>query len=187
MNVVLLAIILIGLFLYVVYLYNTIIRKKNAVEKAFGSVDAMLKKRYDLIPNLVETVKQYAKHESSVLNDVTALRAQLAEDLSNDEKVNLHNHLSRQLKGLLISVENYPDLKANQNFLKLQAAWNEVEEQISAARRYYNTAVTEYNNSIQTFPANILIDANKFTSKKVLEYSETERANISAKELFSGN
>jgi LemA protein len=177
-------VVLVGLVLYVIFIYNNVIRSRNAVDKAFGSVDVMLKKRYDLIPNLVETVKEYTAYESSVLNDVTKLRAQLAEKQTTDEKIELHNNLSRQIKSFLVSVENYPDLKANQSFLKLQGAWNEVEEQISAARRYYNASVTEYNNSIQTFPANLIIDSSKFCPKKVLEIDEVERQNISAKELF---
>ena len=158
--------------------------KKNEVEKAFGSVDAMLKKRYDLIPNLVETVKQYSAYEERVLTEVTSLRAQLGEQHSIDEKIQLHNNLSKQLNGMMLQVENYPDLKASQSFLNLQATWNEAEEQISAARRYYNSAVAEYNNSIQTFPANLIIDPAKFTSKSVFEIEVTERQNISAKELF---
>jgi LemA protein len=177
-------IIIVLIIVYVASLYNNVVRKKNEVEKAFGSVDAMLKKRYDLIPNLVETVKQYSGYEERVLTEVTRLRAQLTEPLSSDEKIDLHNNLSKQLKGILFTVENYPDLKASKSFLNLQASWNEAEEQISAARRYYNSAVAEYNNSIQTFPANLFIDPSKFTSKKVFEIEVVERQNISAKELF---
>lgn len=165
-------------------LYNNVVRKNNEVEKAFGSIDALLKKRYDLIPNLVEVVKQYTSYEERVLTQVTGLRAQMVDKQTTNDKVELHNNLSGQLKGLFVSVENYPDLKANKSFLELQAAWNEAEEQISAARRYYNSAVTEYNNSIQTFPTNLFIDAAKFPPKKVLETEVVERQNISAKDLF---
>jgi LemA protein len=178
-------ILIIILVVYTISIYNNAVRKRNEVEKAFGSVDAMLKKRYDLIPNLVETVKQYSNYEARVLTEVTRLRAQLVEQLSTDEKIEVHNNLSKNLNGMLLSVENYPDLKANQNFLKLEASWNEAEEQISAARRYYNAAVTEYNNSIQTFPANILIDSTKFATKKVLATETVEQQNISAKALFN--
>jgi LemA protein len=177
--------IIVILVLYVISVYNNAVRRKNEVEKAFGSIDAMLKKRYDLIPNLVETVKQYSSYESKVLTEVTRLRAQLVDQLSTDEKIELHNSMSKHLNSLMVSVENYPDLKASQNFLRLQSAWNETEEQISASRRYYNAAVAEYNNSIQTFPANVLIDSSRFTTKKVLEIETTERQNISAKELFN--
>ncbi|HEY4788899.1 MAG TPA: LemA family protein [Bacteroidales bacterium] len=178
------AIILI-LTIYVATVYNRVIRKKNEVEKAFGSIDAMLKKRYDLIPNLVEVVKRYSAYESGVFTEVTRLREQLNDNLSTEEKIVLHNNLAKQLNGMMVSVENYPDLKASRSFLQLQASWNETEEQIAAARRYYNAAVAEYNNSIQTFPANVIMDQSKFTSKTVFEIDTTERQNISAKELFN--
>jgi len=177
--------VLIVFVFYVVYLYNNIIRKRNETENAFGSIDAVLKKRYDLFPNLVETVKQYMIHEASVFIEVTKLRSKLTENLSSEDKVDLHNEISRKLTGLMVSVENYPDLKANLNFLKLQAAWNETEEQISASRRFYNTAITDYNNSIQTFPSNLMANVFGFVSKKVFELDTSERENISAKVLFT--
>lgn len=161
------------------------IRKRNETDKAFGSVDVMLKKRYDLIPNLVETVKQYMIHEASVLTDVTKLRSGFSDTLSSEDKVELHNDISRKLSSVMLSVENYPDLKASQNFLKLQAAWNETEEQISASRRYYNSAITDYNNTIQTFPSNLIAKEFGFTDKKVFETDDLQRANISAKKLFN--
>jgi LemA protein len=172
------------LILYVTFLYNEIIRKRNATDNAFGSVDTMLKKRYDLIPNLVETVKQYMAHEATVFSEVTKLRARFSDKISNEEMIDLHNDISKKLNGIMISVENYPDLKASQNFLKLQASWNEAEEQISAARRYYNSAITEYNNAIQTFPSNLMARIFNFSSKKVFEIEEVERKNINAKDLF---
>jgi len=177
--------VLILLALYVISSYNYIVRKKNATDNAFGSIDAMLKKRYDLIPNLVETVKQYMLHESSILTEVTKLRSQLSDNLTNDDKIELHNEISKKISTVLMTVENYPNLKANQNFIQLQETWNETEEQISAARRYYNTAITEYNNSIQTFPSNIISNIFKYSTKKVFEIDETERKNISAKDLFN--
>lgn len=176
--------ILIIIILYVVFLYNEIIRKKNETDNAFGSVDTMLKKRYDLIPNLVETVKQYMTHEATVLSDVTKLRARFSENISNEDKVDLHNDISKRLNNLMVSVENYPDLKASQNFLKLQASWSEAEEQISASRRYYNSAITDYNNVIQTFPSNLMAGIFNFSSKKVFEIEVDERKNINAKDLF---
>jgi LemA protein len=180
---VILGILLIMVF-YGIFSYNNIIRKRNDTEKAFGSIDVMLKKRYDLIPNLIETVKQYMVHEATVLSDVTKLRTKLTDDLSNEDKVELHNTISKRLNSIMLSVENYPDLKASQNFLKLQASWNETEEQISAARRYYNAAITEYNNSVQTFPSSLIARQLGCELKKVFEIEEAQRANISAKELF---
>jgi LemA protein len=169
---------------YVIVLYNNIIKNKNSTDNAFGSIDAMLKKRYDLIPNLVETVKQYMFHEASVLTEVTKLRSGLTDNLSSDDKVELHNNISKKLNNILVSVENYPDLKASQNFMKLQSAWNETEEQISAARRYFNAAVTEYNNSIQIFPARLIANIYGFCPKKVFEIDEPESKNVNAKDLF---
>ena len=176
--------VLIVMILYVIFLYNDIIRKKNETDKAFGSVDVMLKKRYDLIPNLIETVKQYMIHEATVLSDVTKLRARFSENIPDEDKVDLHNDISKRLNNIMVSVENYPDLKANRNFLKLQASWNEAEEQISASRRYYNSAITDYNNAIQTFPSNLMTIIFKFSSRKVFEIEEVEQKNISARNLF---
>ena len=176
--------VLIVMILYVIFLYNDIIRKKNETDKAFGSVDVMLKKRYDLIPNLIETVKQYMIHEATVLSDVTKLRARFSENIPDEDKVDLHNDISKRLNNIMVSVENYPDLKANRNFLKLQASWNEAEEQISASRRYYNSAITDYNNAIQTFQSNLMTIIFKFSSRKVFEIEEVEQKNISARNLF---
>lgn len=177
--------VLIILIFYGIYLYNNLIRKKNETDNAFGSIDAMLKKRYDLIPNLIETVKQYMVHETTVLTDVTKLRTMLTDDLSKEDKVKLHNDISKRLSSIMLSVENYPDLKASQNFLKLQAAWNETEEQISASRRYYNAAITAYNNAIQTFPSKLIAHELGYELKKVFEIEEVQRANISAKDIFN--
>lgn len=172
------------LLAFIIFLYNEIIRKKNQTDNAFGTIDAMLKKRYDLIPNLVETVKQYMTHESAIFTEVTRLRSKLNQDLSNEDSVELHNEIEKRLNNILVSVENYPDLKASQNFLKLQGAWNEAEEQISASRRFYNTSIEEYNNSIQVFPANLIAKKFGFNPKKVFEIDETERKNINAGDLF---
>ena len=165
-------------------IYNTLVKRKNETDNAFGSVDAILKKRFDLIPNLVEVVKRYMEHESSVLKDITELRSSYKTELSSDDKMELHNNISGKVKDVMFLVENYPNLKANQSFLHLQSSWNELEEQISAARRYFNTAVTRYNNSVQTFPSNLIAKPFSFETKKVFEIEEKERQNISAKKLF---
>lgn len=171
--------------LYLVNLYNTIIKKRNETENAFGSIDTMLKMRYDLIPNLIETVKNYMLHEAAVFTEVTKLRSKLTDNLSSDDKLDLHNEISSKLSSIMFSIENYPDLKANANFLKLQASWKETEEQISASRRFFNAAVSEYNNSLQTFPSNIIASKFNFLPKKVFELDTTERVNISAKDKFN--
>lgn len=168
-----------------IVLYNQIIRSENQIDKAFGSIDVMLKKRYDLIPNLVETVKAYMTHEADVLMEVTRLRAGAEKADTINEKVKQYNQIEKRVKDIMFNVENYPNLKASQNFLSLQASWNVVEEDISASRRYYNSAVTAYNDKIETFPG--LLVARMFGKKEaeVFVIPEAERKNISAKDLFA--
>ena len=177
--------VLVVLFLLIVGLYNSLVRRKNDVENAFASVDVMLKKRYDLIPNLVETVKNYMKHEKSLLTELTALRAQaVSGEISDDERVALENKITRGISGVMVAVENYPDLKASQNFLQLQGAWNEAEEQISASRRAFNAAATTYNNKVEIFPSNIMAGIMSYKRRTLFEIPEVERQNVSAKNLF---
>ncbi|MEZ5106807.1 MAG: LemA family protein [Draconibacterium sp.] len=166
-------------------MYNGLIRRRNEVDNAFGGMDVQLKKRYDLIPNLVATVKQYAAHEKELLAKVTEMRAKATNgNLSADEKVALDNQISAGMKSIMIAVENYPDLKASENFINLQRTLNEVESQISAARRTYNAVITDYNNGIQTFPQSILAGMMKMTKKEVFVIPETERQNVDVKSLF---
>lgn len=165
--------------------YNNLISARNSVEQAFGSIDAMLKKRYDLIPNLVETVKVYMKHEKDILNQVTELRTKaLSPTISTDQKVSLENQLSGMMRNVMVSVESYPDLKASEQFTLLQRSWNETEEQISAARRAYNSSVTQYNNAVEKFPSNLLANMFNHKRKLVFEIPEAERQNVSAKAMF---
>ena len=173
------------LLLLIIGLYNSLVRKKNDVENAFASVDVMLKKRYDLIPNLVETVKSYMKHEKSLLTELTELRAKaVSGEMPNEERVALENKITKGISGVMVAVENYPDLKASQNFLQLQAAWNEAEEQLSAARRSFNSAVTAFNNKVETFPSNIMAGLMGYKRRTLFEIPELERENVSAKNLF---
>lgn len=168
-----------------VFIYNGLIRKKNEVTNAFGGIDVQLKKRYDLIPNLVATVQQYAIHEKELLEKVTQLRAQaIGGNLTNDEKVAIDNQISGSLRSIMVAVENYPDLKASENFLNLQRTLNEVESQISAARRAYNAAVTNFNNGIETFPGNLMAGMMNLSRKQVFEIPETERQTVNVKDLF---
>jgi len=179
-------IIIVVLLLIVVGLYNSLINRKNQVENAFGTIDAMLKKRFDLIPNLVETVKQYMGYEKDTLTKIVELRntVQQNPNMPNQERIGIENQITGLLSGIRVAVENYPELKANQNFLQLQAAWNEIEEQLSAARRTYNAAVTSYNNSVEMFPTNIMARMMNYDRKEVLKIEEAERKNVSAKDLF---
>ncbi len=173
------------LFVGVISMYNGLIRRRNEVENAFGGMDVQLKKRYDLIPNLIATVKQYATHEKELLTKVTEMRAQATSGkLSNEEKVALDNQISAGMQGIMVAVENYPDLKANENFMNLQRTLNEVESQISAARRTYNAVITLYNNGIQTFPQNTIAGMMNMQRKEVFVIPETERQNVDVKSLF---
>lgn len=171
--------------LVVVFIYNSLIAKKNQVTNVFGTIDALLKKRYDLLPKLISTVKAYMEHEKSLLTEITEMRAKAVSGrLSDDEQVELDNKLSKMLGGIMLAVENYPDLKANQNFLQLQRAMNEIEEQISAARRAYNAAVTAYNNAVEMFPTNMAASMMRYKLKKVFEISEEQREDVDAEKLF---
>ncbi len=165
--------------------YNSLIRKRNEADKAFASIDTMAKKRYDLIPNLVATVQQYMQHERETLTKITEMRAKaISGNVSDEEKIALDGKISRAVSGIMVAVENYPDLKANTNFLQLQGSLNEVEEQLSAARRFYNSAVTDYNNATQVVPTNIIAGMFNFKQKQLFEISEQERQNVDVKSLF---
>jgi LemA protein len=164
------------LLLIAVGLFNSLVRKKNDVENAFASVDVMLKKRYDLIPALVETVKGYMKHERRVLAEITALRTRIVNDnLSSEERVLLENRILQGISNIMVAVENYPALKAGENFLNLQASLNEVEEQLAASRRAFNAAVTIFNNSVETFPSNIMASVMNYTRKSLFNIPDNEK------------
>ncbi|RKY37014.1 MAG: LemA family protein [Candidatus Omnitrophota bacterium] len=171
-----------------VTLYNSLVAKKNQVQNVFASIDALLKKRYDLIPNLISTVQTYMQYEKQTLTEITEIRAQaVSPQITDDQKINLDNKISRALGGLMVAVENYPQLKANQNFMQLQGALNEIEEQVSAARRAYNAAVTDYNNAVEMFPTNFVASMMHYTRKQVFEISKEQRQNVNVKNLFNKN
>jgi len=179
-------IILIVVAIILVLMYNSLVAKKNQVENIFSSVDTQLKKRYDLIPNLVASVSKYMEHEKSILEEVTKLRADANKpNISDEQKITLDAKVSSALGSIMIAVENYPELKANENVMHLQNSLNEVEEQISAARRAYNQAVTDYNNAIEMLPTNFMAQAMNYQRKQVFEITEGERKNVDVKELFN--
>lgn len=172
--------------LLAILIYNSLIGKKNAVENAFAGMDALLKKRYDLIPNLVASVQQYMTHERETLEKVTKMRAQASSgNLSTDEAVELDNAISKAIGGIMVSVEAYPELKASDNFNQLQRTLNEVEEQISASRRAYNAAVTSFNNAVEMFPTNIFANMMGYQRRALFEIPEVERQNVNVGELFA--
>lgn len=186
-SIVIVILVVAGFFLLVgISVYNNLTRKNNQVANAFGTIDVQLKNRYDLIPNLVATVQQYTSHERELLTKITELRARATTaNLQPEERVNLDNQISSSLSGLMVAVENYPNLKASANFVDLQHSLNEVEAQIAAARRTYNAAVTDFNNAIQTFPGNMLAGMMLLKTKEVFAISEAERANVNVKNLFN--
>jgi LemA protein len=169
-------IVLIVIALVLILMYNSLVAKKNQVENIFASVDTVLKKRYDLIPNLVATVSKYMDHEKSLLTEVTKLRAEANKpNISDEHKIALDAKISSALGSIMIAVENYPDLKANENVMHLQGTLNEIEEQLSAARRAYNQAVTDYNNALEMIPTNFLASAMAYKRKEVFEIVEAQR------------
>ena len=172
-------------FLAIILMYNSLIGKKNEVENIFGGLDAVLKKRYDLIPNLVAAVSQYMEHERGLLERITELRAQaLQPDIDDARLMELDGKIASTLGAIMVAVENYPELKASENILHLQRTLHEVEAQISAARRAYNQAVTDLNNAIEMIPTNIMAGMMHLERKPVFEISDTERENVDVDALF---
>ncbi|WP_022799473.1 LemA family protein [Thermus islandicus] len=172
------------LVLLAVWAYNTVVARKNQVENAFGAVEAQLKKRRDLIPNLVEAVKQYMAYEKDLLEKLTRLREALEGTKDAEEALRLEGELSRALAALRLRAEAYPDLKASQNFLQLQAALTEAEDSIAAARRFYNQAVTEYNNVLEQIPFAFFARALGLSRKPVFTLPQEEREAPDLRGLF---
>ncbi len=163
--------------LVAVGIYNSLVKLRNTSEQAWSDVDVQLKRRYDLIPNLVETVKGYASHEKETFEKVVQARNQAMGASSPGEKAQAENFLQSTLKSLFALSEAYPDLKANQNFLDLQDELSNIEEQIQLARRYYNAVVRDLNTKIESVPSNIIASQFNFEKKEYFELdSEEERA-----------
>lgn len=162
--------------LWAISLYNNFVKLRNNRENAFANIDVQLKQRHDLIPQLVATVKGYASHEKEVLTRVTEARAAAMQATGIDQKIVAENQLSSALAGLKVSLEAYPDLKANQNFLQLQEEIADIENKLSAVRRYFNTATRELNNAVETFPGNLLAGMFGFKREMMFEVPSEERA-----------
>ncbi|MDP3770546.1 MAG: LemA family protein [Candidatus Sungbacteria bacterium] len=153
-------------------IYNALIRRRNHVEEAWSDIEVQMKRRYDLIPNVVETVKGYATHESSVLENVTKARTTAMGATNAQEKLQAENMLSSTLKTLFAVAENYPDLKANANFLDLQRELADTENKIQSARRFYNSVVRDFNTMIQSFPSNIIAGMFGFSEKEFFDLED---------------
>ena len=162
--------------IWVIATYNKFIRMRNNVDEAFSTMDVYMKKRYDLIPNLVETVKGYAKHEKETLERVIAARNACAQAGNMEDRLSSEANLSSVLKQLAVVVEQYPELKADQNFMDLQSRLNELEEEIASSRKYYNGVTKSYNIKREVFPSNIIANWFKFEKRPLFEVeSEEER------------
>ena len=180
-SLIIIGIIVIGA-IWVIGAYNGFIRLRNMVEEAFSTMDVYLKKRYDLIPNLVETVKGYAAHEKTTLENVVQARNMAAGAKTIEDKIQGENMLQGTLRSLFALAEAYPDLKANQNFLDLQSQLQRIEDEIANSRKYYNAIVKEFNTKTESFPSNIIAGIFNFTRKTMFEVNdETEREAVRVK------
>lgn len=169
-------VIIVLLILWLIATYNSLITKRNRVDEGWSDIEVQLKRRHSLIPNLVETVKGYASHEAQVFENVTQARAQAISAKTPHEHLQAENMLSGALKTLFAVAEAYPDLKANQNFAKLQDELTDTEDKIQAARRFYNGQVRDYNTATQQVPTNIVASAFHFTSREFYDLDETPKA-----------
>ncbi|MCK9481044.1 MAG: LemA family protein [Bacteroidia bacterium] len=169
--------IIIGLVIvFLISIYNRLVKLKLRRENAFADIDVQLKQRHDLIPQLLNTVKGYMKHEEGVLTKVTEARSRAMKAGSINDKIAAENELSQAMSGLSVQVEAYPDLKANQNFMNLQMEISDIENKLAAVRRFFNSATRELNTAIQVFPNNLVANMFGFTSQPMFEVGEENRA-----------
>ncbi len=176
--IIIIVVVAVILLLFFVSVYNRLIKLRNNREQAFSDIDVQLKQRHDLIPQLVNAVKGYMKHEEGVLTEITAARAGAIKAGSIDEKITAENRLSTALQGLQISVEAYPDLKANQNFMNLQEEISDIENKLAASRRFFNSATKELNNAVEVFPANLVAGMFGFKRETMFDLGTTKRDDL---------
>lgn len=169
------------LALYVVKVYNSLISLKNKVDDQASQIDVQLKRRFDLVPNLVETVKGYTKHEKETLEDIIKARNTYVSADNLGDQLKADGELSHAVSKLFALAESYPDLKANENFVKLQDELSAIEEKISYSRSFYNDSVLKFNNKIEMFPSNIIANMFNFKKRAFFEAAEEERKNVSVK------
>jgi LemA protein len=175
MTTIIIIAVLVVLVIAAISVYNNLVRMRNNRENAFSNIDVQLKQRHDLVPQLVATVKGYATHERETLEQVIRLRNEAASAVGVDDKIKAENALSGALAGLKVTLEAYPELKANQNFLQLQTEVSDLENKLAASRRYFNSATKEYNNACETFPANLIAGMMGFHRESMFEVSQAER------------
>ena len=167
--------------IYFLVTYNNFIRLNNRVKESFATMDVYLKKRWDLIPNIVETVKGYAKHERDTLKDIVAERNGDYDKLSQDEKIKTNELINRNVSKLMAIAESYPDLKANENFLSLQTELSDIEDEIAQTRKYYNAVVREFNDKVEMIPSNIVAKIIGYKSKGMFVADENEKKVVKVK------
>ncbi len=173
------------IFIGGVRVYNDLIYRKNQVSKSFSSVDVLLQKRWDLIPNLVAVVRRQMDFEQQTLAEVTRLRSQVMRgEVIAEQRLTLENQISRSMGNIVALIENYPELKSDQQVNQLLESLNETEEQISAARRFYNSAVTEYNNALEMFPSNVIASYMGYQPKELFVTPTEQRANVDVDRLL---
>ena len=171
-------VIIIAIIGLVILLYNSLVQLKVLVDEAWSGIDVQLKRRYDLIPNLVETVKGYAKHEKQTFEKIAELRTSAMNAKTVAEKGKADGMLTATLKTLFAVAENYPELKANENFLSLQSSLSEIESEVQGARRYYNGTVRDFNTKIMVFPNNLLAGMLGFKAREFFQAEEESKANV---------
>lgn len=170
--------VLVVLLLWVIGCYNGLVQARLKLQNQFAQIDVQLKKRFDLIPNLVETIKGYTKHESETLENVVKARNTYLSATTPEDKMAANKEITNAMTKLFALSESYPDLKANTNFIEMQNTLKETEDKIAYARQFYNDAVMKYNNKVQTIPTNIVASIFGFKPEKFLEATETERENV---------
>ena len=170
--------IIVILLIYILITYNSFINSRNLVKEAFSTMDIYLKKRWDLIPNLIEVVKRYSKYENETLTKITSLRSSSYDELTMDNKININEDLSRCLSNIFAVSENYPELKANELYTNLSNNLISIEDEIANSRKYYNGTVRNFNNKIQMFPNNILAKLFRFKEFKMFEANAEEKNNV---------
>ena len=172
------SVIVVLIVVFAIIIYNKLVRSRKEVDNAWSQIDVQLKRRCDLIPNLVETVKGYAAHESGVFERVTKARSEAIAARSADARIAAENQLGGALRGLMVQLEAYPELKANTNFIQLQEELTSTENKISFARQYYNDTVTNYNTAIALFPANIFAGIFHFTPVELWRIEDSAERNV---------
>lgn len=182
MDILLLLVVLAIIGPYLIYVQ--LIKKKNQVKQAEGSIDVQLKKRYDLIPNILTIAKKFMEHERSLIEDITKLRTQAANANEMSEKIKLYNAIKGKMEQLMVNFENYPQLKSDATMVQAMETYAEVEEHIAAARRFYNSAVNELNNAVEIFPSSIIAGMLNIKAKPYFEIQENEKRPVNASDIL---